>query len=690
MRPRTVGAALFLVALFGLQVSQYVCNWANTAAAGDETATINPASSKTDPGQSISQIEALTRLKQSGAMVEMDQYDLGRPAAVLLVGKSATDAALADVARLPDLVEVSVCGQDVTDAGLTHLRNLHQLRRLDLQFTQISNAGLVVLKELPAIEELDLVGSFQITDAGLTHLKSLSALQSLDLTFTRVTDQGVEDLRCAAPSIAVYRRYGIPHIAHQTDGTSDDRAIPPKAKRLIRFCRHLQLATARETEKPADWSALAVGLDGVLQVFPEEVLHWERLNWCLGYRAADSFKDTHDRYWWMRQGLLTLLASAQKNPTSGQLLFDIGWTVSQRIGRGEDAKQLRQLFADDTELLSLLLAGVRREDVLGPSDKPDNWLVAKQWFRRAEPLLEREHAIEQARKSPAIFYSSAPMCQIQYAMNVEKEGSFGETALRAWTTAEDEWREYGNKDIPTSFKDQITQKPVVIRLNDKEMHQQAAEEIAARLDAIQPGIRAEMLAEKRAALLPAQRDALNKAPEDRKGKEVQLADQAEESLKLTLLSVASRVVGPKRHQAKKLAEEADAREQMALCISRYRLIVNFDCWKARCHAEQLPSTLLARRLLFAANEELRKGRLNSNSDDEPGAKQLFEQGFLAWKESFAACPGIQDDEELGKELVGEIMLYRQKVLEDGPLPEDFAIKELVDRSNQRAAGQDKE
>jgi len=50
-----------------------------------------------------------------------------------------------------------------------------------------------------------------------------------------------------------------------------------------------------------------------------------------------------------------------------------------------------------------------------------------------------------------------------------------------------------------------------------------------------------------------------------------------------------------------------------------------------------------------------------------------------------------EHEGVSKELVGAIMLYRQKILEGRPLPEDFALKGLVDRLEQRTShGKEKE
>ena len=70
------------------------------------------------------------------------------------------------------------------------------------------------------------------------------------------------------------------------------------------------------------------------------------------------------------------------------------------------------MFADDTEFL---IGGFRRDDVLGPTGKPDNWLVAKQWFQKATDLVENEGATVE-RTRPVIFHSEAPMCQMNYAI----------------------------------------------------------------------------------------------------------------------------------------------------------------------------------------------------------------------------------------------------------------------------------
>ena len=164
-----------------------------------------------------------------------------------------------------------------------------------------------------------------------------------------------------------------------------------------------------------------------------------------------------------------------------------------------------------------------------------------------------------------------------------------------------------------------------------------------------------------------------------------MAVEAEAAAAVTNNEIAEHIRGPKHAEAVKLAKEAGTQEQRALYIRRYRQIVNFDYWRSRCRAEQLPSTLLARRLIYEAIRELKNGRLDSADPTQPGAKQLFEAGFVAWGQTLTACPAIEGDEHQGvsRELVEAIVLYRQKILEERPLPEDFALKGLVDRWNKR-------
>ena len=118
--------------------------------------------------------------------------------------------------------------------------------------------------------------------------------------------------------------------------------------------------------------------------------------------------------------------------------------ISQKIGQ-----------ADETN--SSASCSRKTHDFHGsrPLAQRDNWLVGKEWFQEAVKMVDTL-GVSMMGKGPLIYRSSAPMCQMSYADNLEKDGTFGEVAKGAWVDAADEWHRYGDEDIPTSWS---TRKP---------------------------------------------------------------------------------------------------------------------------------------------------------------------------------------------------------------------------------------
>jgi Leucine-rich repeat (LRR) protein/tRNA A-37 threonylcarbamoyl transferase component Bud32 len=124
----------------------------------------------------------------------------------------ASDAELAHLAELPNLISLKLQGAWVNDASLAHVRALQNLRRLDLVATRVSDAGLVHLLGLANLNHLILVNT-AISDAGLVRLKSLPKLQHLGLHATRVTQAGTDQL-AAFPNLTGWLTLG--------DGVTDE------------------------------------------------------------------------------------------------------------------------------------------------------------------------------------------------------------------------------------------------------------------------------------------------------------------------------------------------------------------------------------------------------------------------------------------------------------------------------------
>ena len=180
----------------------------------------------------------------------------------------------------------------------------------------------------------------------------------------------------------------------------------------------------------------------------------------------------------MIKGIDFLQDGIRYNEHEPILLWDMGWIISQKIGKADEVKQFRRLFKDDDDF-----HGSR------PLAERDNWLVGKQWFREA---CRRVDAGERINKTPVLFRSEPAMCQMHYCEAIEKDGTFGEVAEREWRNAAAEWKAFGDEDIPTSDK-------TVIHLNDEELYR---DKYAQCLDKIDPGgaLRAKIEAELRAEL----------------------------------------------------------------------------------------------------------------------------------------------------------------------------------------------
>ena len=109
----------------------------------------------------------------------------------------------------------------------------------------------------------------------------------------------------------------------------------------------------------------------------------------MSYNVAAAFDDYHDKYFWVIRGVRFLEEGKRYNDREPRLLWDIGWFISNKIGRADEKKLFRRLFKED-------------DDFNGspPPDLRDNWLVGEEWFRDAEKLVETTGERLQGGRSP--------------------------------------------------------------------------------------------------------------------------------------------------------------------------------------------------------------------------------------------------------------------------------------------------
>jgi eukaryotic-like serine/threonine-protein kinase len=133
-----------------------------------------------------------------------------------------SDAALADLGKLPNLERLLLMHVRISDAGLVHLAQLSKLKVLRLDGTKVSDAGLAHLKNLVSLETLWLIHC-GVSDDGLVHLTTLPALRDLLLGDTRVTDAGLAFLlpQCSLRILDLGKTRvtdaGLAHVKSQRD-----------------------------------------------------------------------------------------------------------------------------------------------------------------------------------------------------------------------------------------------------------------------------------------------------------------------------------------------------------------------------------------------------------------------------------------------------------------------------------------
>jgi hypothetical protein len=110
----------------------------------------------------------------------------------------ATDDGLAELRVLPQLQRLSLEGPSVNDETIRRIRELSHLQFVRFSDTSITSAGLKQLVGLDELREIDFFGGTNIVDNGLQSLTQLPNLETLSLLGTNISDEGLGHLRAAS------------------------------------------------------------------------------------------------------------------------------------------------------------------------------------------------------------------------------------------------------------------------------------------------------------------------------------------------------------------------------------------------------------------------------------------------------------------------------------------------------------
>lgn len=440
---------------------------------------------------------------------------------------------------------------------------------------------------------------------------------------------------------------------------------------------------ANHYKKTEDFEAFAATVNQITLLAPNFVAVWEFQAHNETYNVSVEYDHYKMRYAWVKKGTDLLIRGTKYNRKDTRLLNYLSWFFGHKIGRADEHKQFRELFRNDTDyheqITQTLSMDMQDRDVLGPPElgkkggrQPDNWLVGRQVQLRAVNLVATA-GVSVRGKSELLFYSDAPMARINYCRAMEEEGVLGSVAGEAWTTAGNEWRDYGQRPIPTSWGHDIL-------LGDLERYTARRDEIAEELDNYAAkGIREKLRLERLAKLTEAEREAIDTPLEQRTQDQMILAYDAEPKMAITAAEVANLAPPETRRQAKQLAREIDEVDAMVSRISSYRNIVNYAYWRTRCDVEKTPEALAGRRYIFEAEKKYAEGELTETASGQPGAKEYYEMAWKEWAKIYEQYPDMQSDSE-AEEIVEAIQRYKAVLsqLEYRSFPPDFPLRGLLE------------
>ena len=442
---------------------------------------------------------------------------------------------------------------------------------------------------------------------------------------------------------------------------------------------------AHHYKKTENWDAFKATLNQISKLQPNFVSVWQFQAWNISYNVSVEFDDFRHRYHWVKKGVDYLIEGNEYNRNEPLLLWDTGWFFGHKMGRADEYVQFRRLFHDDDDFHATLPVDFDEPDNQGPDGRPDNWKVAHNYFSQAENAVDRGARLRslamgywagQKRvigkketplkgKNPLVFHSDPPKALINYADAIEEDGYLDEVGQLAWRDAGRAWNVYGDRPIVSSYG-------VRIRLNDRDRNQRLAEEAGADLAKLTEGIEAKLVEERRAQLSPEQVAAMQLSYGERTPEQNQLVYQAEQSLQVRPIDIANAAPDNLRQEAKRLARIVMESLEQVRIIDRYRDIVNFVYWKKRCEAEQLDTTVAARKYVLEADQAF------ADADLE-GAREKYEAAWDLWADVFENYEELIDDVE-GEITYESVQRYERLLgqLDERFPPPGFKLMRLVE------------
>jgi hypothetical protein len=431
---------------------------------------------------------------------------------------------------------------------------------------------------------------------------------------------------------------------------------------------------AHHYKKVEDWDKVELTVNQIIRLQPNFLKVWDFQAHNLSYNISTEFDDYRMRYTWVKKGIDFLIDGTYYNRNEPGILSQVGWYVGQKLGRSDEKQQFRVMFKTDNDFHQRFRdSGVEVDQLaaMGPDNKPDNWLVSRLWYNKANDAVTSLGKPIRGM-SPVLFYGRMPMSRINAADAMQKDGFFFDRTKIVWEQAAEEWRAYGDRELPTVAG-------YSVRMNDKEPLQQHITELRAEVEKLAPGLAAKLREEKLSNLTPEQRAILGRPPETWSVDDRFTAEYAEGLLIVAPQELLARAPREARPQVRPLVDQMLADQALILDIDRNRNVVAFEYWRMRVAAERTNEARQARKDVYDA------GQLFAKGVEFEEARKLYERAWTAWGKIFEEHYGLMNNPE-ARDLIDSIARYRDLLGHlDLPFPADFPLNKLLDMHNEGIA-----
>ena len=416
-----------------------------------------------------------------------------------------------------------------------------------------------------------------------------------------------------------------------------------------------------------EWDRLKATLNNIALLQPHFDKVWEHQAHNLAYNVSVEFDDYRQRYEMVREGTEFLTRGVRQNTNATRLVWYTGWFYGSKMGMSDEKVQFRRLFADDEVLHESLLKeniAVDSPEARGPLGKPDNWLVGRLWLNHGYDLVDS--GVKIRRQTPLNFFETGPKWRMKHAESIEREGILDERAQNAWQMASEDWAAFGTRSIPTTS-------PFTIKLGEFEVLKAEKEAKLARFRELNK----ELYDAERQKLIDAMpldvKEWWVKPESELNYTQRSLLPSVNEGLIPDLSSIAKRSDPSVRLEAVNLIDELKDLDERIRKTEGYRTQINYPYWEALAEAEQEERTVIARRLIYEAEQANDAAELDK-------AIELYEKAFAIWAEIFDDYPLLVLD-DTAEDLFESVKRY-MVAIDSQEIPEDFPLATFVNMMGQ--------